>query len=590
MSFHKYTVPILVFLITVLSALPSYGRTLKKEKVRRLSIQISNPNLAPNAISSISEEHIVYSMSKNNGTLPDSILNCKGIDHVDIYSYGEPIVGSLFKQLAEFDHLIFLEMDGVLPAPARLPNELGELTHLNTVHIGITNLENLGEGFYQLKTLKTIRIGYTNIKTVSSSIANFQNLEELHISNNKIQSLPAELWNLPNLRTLNAQSNQLQKIKTHRAYILPQCTDIDFSINFIDEFNPSLIQLPNLVRLNLSYNELVQLPFQDSTSNTILLENHLTMATAPYTKPLQIDVRENAVLEFPENQTSTLRHNNLSYLKALYYPCKQIYKDYISKSHKINSDASLTDSIILDTALFEHYFNKSGIQNIWHKDQLYQLTQFISRVSEGVNYGIINVYFDKFQFVKPVLLLQGPCEDQSCSAWNIGFILKSNESVDSVILTYQLESNANLEEGLPNYKFVDHLVIGRDFDFAQLKNAQSLTVFRNVHTIIIHAENQKQLDLLIDALLKYLPQLNEVHIVVDFPLKLRANLNQFEWLNVLTLSDCKNLRKVPKSFLKHAKMSTIFLHQDQKTSIPKNHSDYKSAIHFGDYRMIKYLD
>jgi len=110
----------------------------------------------------------------------------------------------------------------------------------NILHLKIENhyenaLSKIPDELYSLTTLKELSIIDEKITTLSDDMANLKNLERLDLSTNSFSAIPAVLGELKNLHNLNLAANPIDQ-----------------------EIPESLNSLPNLLEINLLFNEKVK--------------------------------------------------------------------------------------------------------------------------------------------------------------------------------------------------------------------------------------------------------------------------------------------------------------------------------------------
>lgn len=116
-----------------------------------------------------------------------------------------------------------------------LDRNIFQLDCLNFLQISNTKLLSLPEELGKLLNLKTLDLHRNSIEKLPASIGCLKELKNLDVSGNELQLLPAELGELTLLQTINVNCNKLTEL-------------------------PSIANLENLSRLDVSHNQLSELP------------------------------------------------------------------------------------------------------------------------------------------------------------------------------------------------------------------------------------------------------------------------------------------------------------------------------------------
>ena len=80
-----------------------------------------------------------------------------------------------------------------------LPSEIGNLTGLTELDLGMNNLTVLPPEIGNLTNLTKLKVDRNHLKNLPPEIGNLRNLSELHAGDNDIAQLPREIGNMVNL-------------------------------------------------------------------------------------------------------------------------------------------------------------------------------------------------------------------------------------------------------------------------------------------------------------------------------------------------------------------------------------------------------
>ena len=120
--------------------------------------------------------------------------------------------------------------------PTFLPESMGNLKKLKTLHIQHINITSLPESFKNLTNLVNLDLYGNNLTSVPESIGDFKKLKKLNLGSNQLTSIPETIGNLSSLRSLRLDRNP------------------------IDSIPETIGNLNKLLELDLSSMELVSLP------------------------------------------------------------------------------------------------------------------------------------------------------------------------------------------------------------------------------------------------------------------------------------------------------------------------------------------
>ncbi|KAH1149782.1 hypothetical protein GYH30_044015 [Glycine max] len=175
---------------------------------------------------------------------------------------------SEFKYLPEFgesmEHLSVLSLEGT--AIAKLPSSLGCLVGL--AHLYLKNCKNLvclPDTFHNLNSLIVLNVsGCSKLGCLPEGLKEIKSLEELDASGTAIQELPSSVFYLENLKSISFAGCKKPVSNSVSGFLLPfqwvfgnQQTPTAFRLP------PSKLNLPSLMRINLSYCNLSEESFPD---------------------------------------------------------------------------------------------------------------------------------------------------------------------------------------------------------------------------------------------------------------------------------------------------------------------------------------
>lgn len=114
-----------------------------------------------------------------------------------------------------------------------LPEEIGELTEIESLDLSFNHISELPESIVKLTNLKELFLMRNCVKSLPADIGKLQNLKSLDVSYNPIKSLPAQMGDLVNLQTFDASFCLLHSIPPEMVN-LQKITRIHFDENPID--------------------------------------------------------------------------------------------------------------------------------------------------------------------------------------------------------------------------------------------------------------------------------------------------------------------------------------------------------------------
>lgn len=140
-----------------------------------------------------------------------------------------------------------------------LDKAIFDLTQINLLNISETTLKHLPNEISNLTNLQTILLFGNELESLPTSIGQLEKLKVLDVSRNKLKSIPDEISGLANLASINLSSNCLESFPS-----LSKCSKLgvlDLSHNRIQDFpNVCVESLSNLSEINFKGNEITSIP------------------------------------------------------------------------------------------------------------------------------------------------------------------------------------------------------------------------------------------------------------------------------------------------------------------------------------------
>lgn len=139
-----------------------------------------------------------------------------------------------------------------------LPEDLGNLLHLKTLDLHRNSLQELPSSIGLLSELKILDLSGNELKTLPSTLGEISSLQTLNLNCNKLTVLP-ELKRLTNLARLDVSHNQLGDLP-QSLYELEHLAEVHASNNNITTLSSNVSKLASLKVLTLNVNSIESIP------------------------------------------------------------------------------------------------------------------------------------------------------------------------------------------------------------------------------------------------------------------------------------------------------------------------------------------
>ena len=270
---------------------------------------------------------------------------------------------------------------------AEIPSSIRYMRNLEVLNLSRNEITKIPKELGFLENLKILNLGYNKIRVIEPNIFNnLFDLEELYCNNNILTNLPNinnytvfdSITHLKILdisynnyqdymvfrQTLNLEKLNISNNKLRNIYGLNLCEKlfaIDCSNNFIKEFPSDFLSIKNLQTLNISFNELNNLPV------FICLMDNLS----------ELNIKGNPLREVPDlKYATTAQIKEFFQLKLserdIYFMPDNLKKYYFRKINKNNYENSNSDKYqYVGSSIFS--FLKNGSQLVMSNIELKEI-------------------------------------------------------------------------------------------------------------------------------------------------------------------------------------------------------------------------
>ena len=215
----------------------------------------------------------------------------------------------------------------------RLPDELFSLDKLTHLYVGHNKITTIPDTF---KNSNIIILNLSDNPILKFPTEYPHTLEQLYISFCNLTSIPPELSNLPDLVELDLSNNQISEIPE-----IPSLHKLIISMNKFKEL-PQI--MPKMVYLDASYNEISSLPDEFSTGPLKFLD--LSFNKLKYL-PKSIEFPKLEILKIQQNPlASQLTPNSYPKIQTIDCSTTNVYFDAIPENHinLVSSEPGLFNS------------------------------------------------------------------------------------------------------------------------------------------------------------------------------------------------------------------------------------------------------
>lgn len=214
--------------------------------------------------------------------IPHEMGNLLKLEHLSLTRNN---IEKLHGELTELNCLRTLNVRHNNVKSSGIPKELFNLEELSTLDLSHNNLKEVPDGVDHAKALLVLNLSHNHIDAIPNTLfINLTDLLFLDLSDNNLETLPPQTRRLANLQSLTLNNNPLAHFQLRQLPSLinletlhmrntqrnlnnfptnldslVSLADVDLAQNALPKVPDALYSLPNLKRLNLSDNEIVEL-------------------------------------------------------------------------------------------------------------------------------------------------------------------------------------------------------------------------------------------------------------------------------------------------------------------------------------------
>jgi Leucine-rich repeat (LRR) protein len=234
-------------------------------------------------------------------TIPPAIRELISLQVLDLRSNQ---IREISPEISNLTNLVALNLNN--NSLTTIPSNLFKLTSLKGLSLRGNQLTEVSPEIVKLSNLKGINLANNQLSAISSELGKLRELEILLLWENHITTISPETVNLNKLKHLHLGVNSISEAPPE-IFNLSSLIELDLDLNeSIEKISPEIAKLTNLTRLNLSGNQLTELPSAigelTGLNNLDLSRNQLTelpFAIREVTSLSNLDISYNQLTKLP---------------------------------------------------------------------------------------------------------------------------------------------------------------------------------------------------------------------------------------------------------------------------------------------------
>lgn len=189
----------------------------------------------------------IFYISKEDSDWKQALWDWDKVNNLSIFPANEHDLENI--EHLSFSSISYFDQEKI----TKIPPEIGKLSRLKTLSLGsvscpeiyITSLLELPDEVCELSKLQSIHAQFNDLTFLPENIGHLINLKDLKLGGNRLRRLPDSISHLKQLEILTVWQNELHKLPSNIG-LLTQLKGLDISSNYLSELPASIVKLTNL--------------------------------------------------------------------------------------------------------------------------------------------------------------------------------------------------------------------------------------------------------------------------------------------------------------------------------------------------------
>ncbi len=274
----------------------------------------------PAEMGNLTNLEYLYLPADNLTAFPPFIFNLSSLKSLALGYNQIPLIPTNIENLTNLETLDMASNQ----LGGKVPSQLGVLSNLTYLNLGGNGFSVIPATITDLTGLQSLLMWGNSLDEADvTNIGNLVNLTMLQINNNLFTIIPSEIAALPSLKTLHISSNQISDSGLGSLSGMTNLETLGLNGNALTEFPAAVLGMPKMGYLDLSYNQIDgPIPSAITSLSSLyflyLNNNHFSgdvpAALADLPDLVRLDVSQNELVELPSfhvaNGFQTLKIDN----------------------------------------------------------------------------------------------------------------------------------------------------------------------------------------------------------------------------------------------------------------------------------------